>query len=137
MVYFFFLIKAIRSKAKIARFKSVSIENCQKGNISIQLCYDTIFSRLKNGCIKWNQEVVKCASYDSADAINGSFTKGCDKLVSILSSSGKAMDFPVKSLPELGQAVLDALQAQVYSPALLDGKPVNVSYALTFKFRLN
>jgi TonB family protein len=43
----------------------------------------------------------------------------------------------IKSLPELGQAVLDALQAQVYSPALLDGKPVNVFYALTFKFRLN
>jgi periplasmic protein TonB len=42
----------------------------------------------------------------------------------------------VKGLPHMDQAVLQALSAQRYQPAMFQGRPVSVSYVFSFNFKL-
>lgn len=43
----------------------------------------------------------------------------------------------VKGIPQLDKPVLDSLGAQRYTPVIFNGKPAEVLYTLTFKFRLD
>jgi TonB family protein len=75
---------------------------------------------------------------DYTPAARAAGTEGTVIARCIITATGNVRDCKlIKSLPLLGQVVLDALSTQVYSPVLLAGKPIDVFYALTFKFRLN
>ncbi|MFO0756317.1 MAG: energy transducer TonB [Byssovorax sp.] len=56
----------------------------------------------------------------------------------VIMKSGRVRDCKiVKAPPMLGEIVLEALKTQEYTPILFQGKPADVYYVLTFKFRLN
>jgi protein TonB len=55
----------------------------------------------------------------------------------VVTTQGQVRDCEVKkSLPFMDRAVIKALEARKYHPALLQGKPVNVFYTFSIRLRL-
>jgi periplasmic protein TonB len=55
----------------------------------------------------------------------------------VITTSGSLRDCRIiKGLPFLDEQVLDALASQRYTPVTFQGRPVDVEYVLTFKFKL-
>ena len=55
----------------------------------------------------------------------------------VVGLNGKVRDCQVlKALPFMDHAVLDALERRTYSPALLDGKPIEVEYTFRIQLKL-
>jgi TonB family protein len=55
-----------------------------------------------------------------------------------IDESGRVMDAMIlRSVPELDQAAIDAVQQWVYEPPVIDGKPTKVLFTVTVRFQLN
>jgi len=66
------------------------------------------------------------------DGIQGVIVLGC-----LIDEEGKVVETkPVKSIPELEEAAVEAVRQWTYEPTLLDGVPVRVAMTITVNFRL-
>jgi protein TonB len=55
----------------------------------------------------------------------------------VVGLDGKVRDCQVlKALPFMERAVLDALERRTYSPALFEGKPIEVQYTFRIQLKL-